>query len=408
MALEENTTINGVQLEHVIIEKEMKKNSYASAYLNFSSDHKSIAFRIASCANSFTATFKQSISFNQDYHTRKKAKTHWNEKIASIMPEQASEAQGWTETTSEKENNQRKENMKHLKILLFNNPARTNLCFSNSITSAVLNIPVLKCILSTKTEQMKLHESENEIINELINLNNLSSFCQATTLKLRSIVQENCMDSGQITRSFGDNLQHDAGEFLISILEHLFKDWTAVNNLNEQIFGGLFRETLFCECGNVKELPVQKLSEVLMIPLKGPSIQRCLNDFLNDEKIEHKCFLCKKQTCKKKIDIIIDPSTLIIQLKRYDYDTEKGKATKKQDEVECSKTLKLASGSTYTISSIINHKGENPEKGHYNVLIFNQANNSFVLLDDLNVTYDVQTTSDMNRISYIFVYTKDV
>ena len=399
MALEENTTINGAQLEHVIIEKEMKKNSYATAYLNFSSDHKSIAFRIASCANSFTKTFKQSFCFNQDYHTRKKAQTQWNEKTASIVPEQV-------KTGATNENDQRKESMNHLTLLLFNNPARTNLCFSNSITSALLNIPVLKCILSTKTNQMKLYE--NEIIGELINLNNLSSFCQATTFELRSIVEANCMDSGQITRSFGDNLQHDAGEFLLSIFEHLFKDWTASDNVNEQIFGGLFRETIFCECGNVKQLPVQKLSEVLMIQQKGPSIQCCLNNFLKEEKIEHKCSLCKKQTCKKKIDIIIDPSTLIIQLKRYDYDAEKGKATKKQDEIECSKIIKLASGSTYTISSIINHIGEKPEKGHYNTIIFDQSNDSFVLLDDLNVTFDVQITSDMNRISYIVVYTKDV
>jgi uncharacterized UBP type Zn finger protein len=251
---------------------------------------------------------------------------------------------------------------------------------------------------------MKLYE--NEIIGELINLNNISSFCQATTFELRSIVEASCMDSGQITRSFGDNLQNDAGEFLLSIIEHLVKDWTTLNIVNEQIFGGLFRETIFCECGNVKQLPVQKLSEVLMIQLKGPSIQCCLNGFLKEETIKHKCSLCKKQTCKKKIDIIIDPSTLIIQLKRYDYDTEKGKATKKQDEVECSKTLELASGRTYTISSIINHIGEKPEKGHYNTLIVDQSNDSFVLLDDLNVTFDVQITSDINCTSLIVVYTK--
>ena len=35
----------------------------------------------------------------------------------------------------------------------------------------------------------------------------------------------------------------------------------------------------------------------------------------------------------KKMNIIIEPSTLIIQLKRYGYDTEKGTATMIQDEI---------------------------------------------------------------------------
>ena len=125
-------------------------------------------------------------------------------------------------------------------------------------------------------------------------------------------------------------------------------------------------------------------------------------------KIELKCSICKKQTCMKKMNIIIEPSTLIIQLKRYGYDTEKGTATMIQDEIECSKVLKLASGSTYTLSSVINHIGETPAQGHYNTLIFNQSNDSFVLLDDLDVTYDVQLTSDIRCICYIAVYTKDV
>ena len=150
-----------------------------------------------------------------------------------------------------------------------------------------------------------------------------------------------------------------------------------------------------------------KLSEVLMVQLKGPSIQDCINDFLQDEKIEHMCTLCKRRTHVKKMTLLTDPSTLIIQLKRYRYEYLKDRATKRQDEIESSKTLTLPSGSIYTISSVINHVGDSPDEGHYNIFIYDPHRDSFVLLDDLDIEYDVQITADMNCLSYILIYTKN-
>ena len=75
-----------------------------------------------------------------------------------------------------------------LRILLFNNPWKRNLCFSNSITSALLNIPMFKMILANTNEQMTLYRSQNEIMDELIYLNTLSNLSKASTLKLRSLV----------------------------------------------------------------------------------------------------------------------------------------------------------------------------------------------------------------------------
>ena len=168
------------------------------------------------------------------------------------------------------------------------------------------------------------------IIEELILLNRISNFQSASTERIRSIVSSVCEENGQFGRSFSDNFQHDAGEFLISMFEHMFKDSNVSNNIDENLFGGLYQEKIICECGNLTELPIQRLSEILSIQLKGPTMQSCITDFFSEEEIRYNCTKCQRKKATKHIEIVTEPSTLIIQLKRYEYDTEKRKAIKKQ------------------------------------------------------------------------------
>ena len=272
------------------------------------------------------------------------------------------------------------------------------MCFSNSIVSTLLNIPIVKNILSQKSDQIPTYSRENEIVTELILLNNLSNLSYASTEQLRSSVSSMCEESGQIRRTFSDNLQHDAGEFLVSLFEHIFKD----SIMDEEIFGGLYQEKLVCKCGNIKHLPVQKLSEILMIQLHGHSIESCLMDFLSDEDVKNVCTDCGDDKSVKRIEILTEPTTLMIQLKRYEYHVNKRKALKRHDEIECPTSLTMPSGSSYTLSSVINHIGSTPTDGHYNVLIYDKSSDSHVLLDDLNVSFDVE-----NTLCYIVSYTKD-
>ena len=67
----------------------------------------------------------------------------------------------------------------------------------------------------------------------------------------------------------------------------------------------------------------------------------------------------------------------------------------------------MPSGSSYSLSSIVNHTGICPTKGHYNVLIYDHGKDCFVLLDDLNVSYDVEIRANISELCYIVFYTKD-
>ena len=395
MALRENTTVNDSQLEHIIIEKDLEKRLFATSYFNLASDHRSIIFRISSPANSFTDTFKQRINFESDLHMKKTSKKKREEEAAN--QENYKEI---LETADQEKSNDNVPNH-HLKLLCFINPKNRNLCFSNSVVSALLNLSTFSNVFSKETESTKLYAKRNKAFAELLVLKNLSNFSRASTQKLRSIVSSACDDG----IDFDDNFQHDAGEFLVALFEQLFRDFDASNNIDEQIFGGLFKEEISCKCGNLQSVPVQKLSEILMIQLCGRSLQSCLTDFLSDEEIDFDCKKCSRKKAVKKINFVIEPSTLILQLKRYEYDIDAGKSIKIHSDIKCPETLIMPNGSTYSLSSIINHIGDSPSEGHYNEMIFDPPNDSYVLVDDLDIAYDVK--NETSKLCYIVFYTKD-
>ena len=401
MALEEITTVHNSQLEHVIVEKDLKHKCYATAYFNFGSDHKSIGFRICSFANSFLDAFNQKINFNEDHHLKTKAKAPQTKQILETRKEQVEIVDS---SNHDKYTDQLKASS--LKILRFTNSAQQNLCFSNAITSAILNAPVIKNKISTQTSQLNQHLNK-KIISELIRLSNVPNLTVVSSENLRSIVSTICGENGQIRRNFSDTFQHDAGEFLISLFEHLFIDSIDSYNIEEDIFGGLYQETIACTCGYKKELPIQKLSEILVIQIKGESIQSCLMEFLSEEEINLDCNECENNVATKKIRLVNEPSTLIFQLKRYTYDVDRRKCVKIHDNISCPKSLVMPSGVSYTLSSIVNHIGDQPSEGHYQIVIYDKIDNCFVLLDDQNISFQDEMSAVTNELCYIIIFTKD-
>jgi uncharacterized UBP type Zn finger protein len=69
--------------------------------------------------------------------------------------------------------------------------------------------------------------------------------------------------------------------------------------------------------------------------------------------------------------------------------------------------VNLTGGSQYTLSSILNHEGSSPSNGHYTLLIFDQQNKSFVLLDDAKTQYDILMEEEITKLSYIVTYVKE-
>ena len=93
----------------------------------------------------------------------------------------------------------------------FQNPPKQNLCFSNVVTSLILNIPVFQ----KKLSQINLSDilEYNGLIKELNKQADLPKFSKSSTARFRYLVKGICIENGQATRNFSDNKQNDAGSF---------------------------------------------------------------------------------------------------------------------------------------------------------------------------------------------------
>ena len=104
---------------------------------------------------------------------------------------------------------------------------------------------------------------------------------------------------------FDDNRQHDAAEFLSSIINNLFGKSNALNSLKEIVFGGLFKKTMFCQCNYTQELGIENLSEVVPIELKGVTLESCLEDFSVLKKFI-RLVLCVKMKLQHKSSHLLE------------------------------------------------------------------------------------------------------
>ena len=109
---------------------------------------------------------------------------------------------------------------------------------------------------------------------------------------------------------------------------------------------------------------------------------------------------------RPSVAIIFAPTTIILHLLRFSYDEQQEKTIKSSCPIFCPPMLTLPTGPTYVLNSVINHIGESATSGHYNIVIFDEPLNQFILLDDSEITYNVTFDDDMVQQSYVVTYTR--
>jgi uncharacterized UBP type Zn finger protein len=395
----------------VILEQELSNNCFVTSFFNFGSDHKSVAVRFGN--SEFTKEFLEKRNFDSNHHLKYKPTVSsideqtevkkMKKKKKSDQHKQAPTRQSNRNKTISK-NNEFLAMNKDLIMIRFSNPSRKNLCFSNAAVSSLLNVPILRKFLS----EYNMHIDENPITEELVFLAKVNNLSEASSQKIREIVKSRCFQAGQLTKDFCNNNQHDSGEFMQSLLEHFWNENVQLaNTFKEDMFGGVSQDTLSCVCGYRVKLAHEHMSEIIPIQAGAESVQRGLEDFFSAGNIAWKCPICAKQTVQKRCSIIIEPSTLILQLMRYKFDYVKDEASKIHDQILCSPSIVMPSGSIYSLVSVINHIGEDTTSGHYNVMLSNKHSDKYVLLDDSNISYVTDDYNGKSDVSYIFTYVRD-
>ena len=285
----------------------------------------------------------------------------------------------------------------NLNIYRFLNPGGTNLCFSNAVANVILNLRGIQEMFGVDLPRM----NKNPVFKELKRLKNLPDNETLSTKNLRRIVQEQCLKNQQNGRNFDNNNQFDAAEFFGSLLEHMLHDHTDID-----LFGQI-QETIFCmndECNAADAVPPNEVN-IVVLPLVGPTLLMCLNDYLTVHEIERTCPNCGNPTASQVTSFNVEPETIIFQLSRFRYSAEHNTTIKIQDEVDVPTRINLPSGALYNIVGTINHYGQSANSGHYTAAIFNKKNKNFYLCDDDKISeIGSIELNDLPRKVYLIIY----
>ena len=285
-----------------------------------------------------------------------------------------------------------------LKIYKFENPG-TNLCFSNAVTSVILNIKGFQDLLEGNNPRL----NQNSVCSELKKLSQLPNNTNSSTKNLRREIQEKCIEHQQNTKTFDDDRQHDAAEFLNSLLEHMF--YTEIELVN-RLFGQT-QERIFCMNGrcNIADLSPSNMVNIVAIPIVGTTLHMCLDEYFNQHQIQRNCPHCDSQTASQVTEFTVEPCVLIVQLNRFNYSNKHKRTMKMHDQIDVAMEIQLPTGSLYEIVGAIFHSGQTTSSGHYTAAIYCRERNSFYYCNDERISeIDSLLEEEYSSTIYLVIY----
>ena len=266
--------------------------------------------------------------------------------------------------------NRNSQGVENLKILKFKNSGNRNLCFSNSTVTVLMNIQRIRRILNGEVQLFY----ENPILQSLKSIYQKLNNTISTTIDLRRVVEDECARNNE-NRPFNNNQQHDAAEFLQSLLQHLLVDDPLIRTT---LFSQTM-ETMFCcnsNCNMADNHPPSE-NNIIMLPFK-PTLRMSLDSFLAPVDIERNCPHCKIcKTASQTTSFTKDPEILIFQIKRFD---EHG--NKIGGAIDVPTRIDLQSGTMFRMIGTINHYGMTANSGHYTSTLYNRNRQTFYLVND--------------------------
>ncbi|EKE39758.1 hypothetical protein ENUP19_0339G0020 [Entamoeba nuttalli] len=239
-------------------------------------------------------------------------------------------------------------------------------CYINSLTQQLYMNPYFRnSIMNVKaTDETPYIKTYQKLFTEL------------HETKVRYINTDEYVSSlkGEDGKELNPYVQMDTHEFLSSTLDTIEKELKSIEgqeNIIDKCFSGtLVNQIVSKECEHISEHEEKTICEQMNIVVFGEknktSLAESLQSLVNGDELtgENKYF-CEK--CKKKVDAIrrtcikTPPNTLILHLKRFEFDYETLQRIKINDRYEFPRELDLY---PYCIEHI-NHPEKKDENGEY-------------------------------------------
>ena len=266
-------------------------------------------------------------------------------------------------------------------------------CYMNSMLQTLYSIyPFKKAVFQIPTEK----DDYSSIVLSLQRLF-FDLFTNHSPVSARNLINSFGWTREQI------QIQHDVQEFnqkLIEVMENKMKG-TPVEGSFSKMFTGKYNN--YIQCINVDyHSEIAETFNEIQLTVKGyKNIYESFDSYAaeeildNEDKYETEKY--GKQKAKKGIKFIYFPPVLLLQLKRFEYNSKKDIMVKINDyfeyydEIELSKYLDPSAekfskeDNTYVLHSVIVHQG-NANSGHYYAYIKQSKNSKdWLLFNDENV-----------------------
>ncbi len=306
------------------------------------------------------------------------------------------------------------------KVLRFINNG--NDCYLNSVLQALFNTHSFICFFKFKKENENLIIQMFRVIyemNTLINPKNiknlLARFDKESSILFGNDDQQDAheaivkiLDIVHMSSSYQETNYSDYGKIDSEIKHKSFNAWKR----NGEIFGfsfitrffsGQFKTLINCTNCDYKSTSFDSFNNI-NLPIAGEDVIDCLAEFIQPEIMhDAKCEKCHKKSLIKTTTIWKFPLTLILNIKRFTFDSF-GITHKVNQSLKMDKHLKICSSKrvyNYSLASVVYHYGKYPAAGHYDTDLY--KNGSWYKLDDDNV-YKLDDISETSSNCYILIY----
>jgi len=290
-----------------------------------------------------------------------------------------------------------------------------NTCFANASLQALCSVPAVRQAYINAAVQKQGGEVA-QLLGSVLYLLQTSRSSSVKPRELREILK---------SMAFDDGCQHDASEFMRSLINKIIDENTEVEQAIKRTFGFQIRGLVRCSnCNAESQVSEDSIDLCLQLPTRTDggvhTINALMEHAFRDTHFEgENLFHCDKcsslQPAVRSTYVASLPSSLVLTLNRFKFCHDTQHESKLMDAVSVPERINL-NRYHYRLAAVVAHAGASMNHGHYYAFARVQRDlgvNEWVKFDDDRVTvipfHEVErvcSSSSPSGSAYIVIYSK--